>query len=159
MNATNPFQVPSCFQVDHERRRRERFKRTFIAVVATSVLLLVGLLIEGCMSEHARAAASISVAADLSESPLNAPVVATEQAPVSIPQPNLQLAVLQSAPAVSKVNIPSGGHSEAVYVVKSGDTLTHIARTHRTTVKTILAANNLASDHIAIGTKLKLPEI
>lgn len=54
MNA-NPFQIPSCFQ-DLQRRRRERFKRTVLAVVAGIVMLLVGLLIEGCVSEHANAA-------------------------------------------------------------------------------------------------------
>jgi len=159
MSASNPFQVPSCFQIDHERRRRERFKRTFIAVVATSILLLVGLLIEGCMSEHARAAASTSIAADLPEPAPDAPMVAAEQVSVPIPLQNPQPVVSQSTAAVSKMNIPSAGHPETVYVVKSGDTLTHIARTHRITVKTILAVNSLSSDHISVGTKLKLPEI
>jgi hypothetical protein len=55
MNA-NPFQVPVCFQIELERRRRTRFKRTVLAIVAGIVMLLVGLLIEGCVSEHAKAA-------------------------------------------------------------------------------------------------------
>jgi LysM repeat protein len=123
------------------------------------ILLLVGFLIEGCMSEHARAAASTSLAADLPEHASDAAVVAANLKSASIPQPNPQPSVLQSAVAVSKMNIPSASCSETVYVVKSGDTLTRIARTHRTTVKTILAANNLVSDRIAVGTKLRLPEI
>ena len=78
MNATNPFQVPSCFQIDHERRRRERFKRMFIAVVAMGILLMIGLLIEGCMSQHARAASPTSTAADTPKSPSNLPTAAAE---------------------------------------------------------------------------------
>ncbi len=157
MNATNPFQVPSCFQIDHERRRRERFKRTFIAVVAAGILLMIGLLIEGCMSEHARAAGSTGAAVDLPVQPSNAPSVATEQMPASIPQQNPQPAVSQSVPAVSKENISPAGHLETIHVVKAGETLTRIARAHGTTVKAIEAANGLTSDHIAVGTKLKMP--
>jgi len=158
MNATNPFQIPSCFQIDHERRRRERFKRTFIAVVTAGVLLLVGLLIEGCMSEHARAATPAGTVTDLQAPSLNLPPVATPPNPISLPQPNPQPAVSQSAMAVSKANTPPAGRSETVYVIKAGDTLTRIARAHRTTVKAIEEANDLASDHISVGTKLKLPE-
>jgi LysM repeat protein len=61
--------------------------------------------------------------------------------------------------AVSKENTVSAGHPVAIHVVKAGDTLTRIARSHRTTVKAIEMANGLASDRIAIGTILKLPEI
>jgi LysM repeat protein len=123
--------------------------------MAGGVLLLTGLLIKDSLSEHAKAAASISVAADLPEPQSNTPVLAADLKSVSIPQP----AGFQSAPAVPKANISPAGHSESVYVVKSGDTLTRIARAHRTTVKTIVVANSLTSDRISIGTKLKMPEI
>ena len=54
INKSNPFQIPACLQrADSEQRRRERFKKGFIAGVAVVVILLVGLLIEGCMSEKA----------------------------------------------------------------------------------------------------------
>jgi hypothetical protein len=43
-----------------------------------------------------------------------------------------------------------------VYVVKSGDTLTHIASSHGTTVQALKIANHLKSDHIFTGEKLKL---
>jgi LysM repeat protein len=46
--------------------------------------------------------------------------------------------------------------SEA-YVVKSGDTLTKIAKAHGTTVKAIMAANNLTTKMIKVGKKLKIP--
>lgn len=158
MNATNPFQVPSCFQNDYDRRRRERFKRTFVAVVAASILLLVGLLIEGCVTEHAKAVAPAGVAATLPDTPPSPTVAASVPQPVSASQPSPQPAMSQSATAVSKVNSPPAGSQTNIYTVKAGDSLTRIAKAHRTTVKAIEAANGLTSDRIAIGAKLKLPE-
>ncbi|HEY3762446.1 MAG TPA: hypothetical protein VGN23_11930 [Verrucomicrobiae bacterium] len=55
MSTANPFQIPTCFQIDAERRRKERFKKAVIAVVICSVLLLVGFLIAGCESERSGA--------------------------------------------------------------------------------------------------------
>ena len=43
------------------------------------------------------------------------------------------------------------------YTVKSGDTLTRIAKKNGTTVKAIKAENNLTTDHIKVGLKLKIP--
>jgi len=43
------------------------------------------------------------------------------------------------------------------YTVKSGDTLTTIAKKHGTTVKALQAANSLATTKIKVGQKLKLP--
>lgn len=45
-----------------------------------------------------------------------------------------------------------------VYVVKSGDTLGHIAVAHKTTVKAIKQANNLTSDKVHVGQKLAMPK-
>ncbi|MDB6018911.1 MAG: LysM peptidoglycan-binding protein [Pedosphaera sp.] len=44
-----------------------------------------------------------------------------------------------------------------VYVVKSGDSLTKIAKEHGTTVKAIRAANDLKTDKIKVSQHLKLP--
>ena len=44
-----------------------------------------------------------------------------------------------------------------VYAVKSGDTLTKIASAHGTTVKSIRTANDLKTDKLKVGQKLKLP--
>jgi LysM repeat protein len=67
-----------------------------------------------------------------------------------------------SAPAATDA---TASHSTAMtskahtrYVVKSGDSLGRIARTHGTTVQAIKAANGLMSDRIVAGQKLKLPE-
>lgn len=143
MNATNPFQVPAWAQINSEQRRRERFKKTVIAVVAAAVLLLVVLLIEGCKTER---------------DTMSTAVTPTPSAAVT---PQVQAAVVPAIPQshpVSKVGpATETGHSMTFYVIKSGDTLSRIAKTHGTTVKAIEAVNGLASDRILAGAKLKIP--
>ncbi len=43
------------------------------------------------------------------------------------------------------------------YTVKSGDTLSKIAKSHGTTVKAIQSENNLTTTAIKVGQKLKIP--
>jgi hypothetical protein len=62
MSTANPFQIPSCLQrADLRQRRQEQFKRGVVAVVAALATLLVALLIQGCVSEHAKTASSTPV--------------------------------------------------------------------------------------------------
>jgi len=151
MNATNPFQVPAWAQINSEQRRRERFKRTVIVIIAAAVLLLVGLLIEGCKTERD----TMSTPKAFGVTPLtvvpSAPVIPQAQAAAvpAIPQAH---PVSQVSPAADT------GHSMALYVVKSGDTLSRIAKAHGTTVKAIETANDLNGDRILVGAKLKIPE-
>ena len=71
-----------------------------------------------------------------------------------------------------KLAIPAGGKSADVaapsvaaggdtggasYTVKSGDTLTKIAKAHGTTAKAIQSANGLTTTKIKVGQKLKIP--
>jgi LysM repeat protein len=44
-----------------------------------------------------------------------------------------------------------------LYVVKSGDVLYNIARSHGTSVRALRSANNLKNDRIVVGQKLKIP--
>jgi LysM repeat protein len=48
----------------------------------------------------------------------------------------------------------TGGDS---YTVKSGDTLSKIAKKHGTSIKALQAANNLSTTKIKVGDKLKIP--
>ena len=160
MNSSNPFQIPVCLQrADSQQRRRERFKRGFIATVAAIVVLLIGALIEGCMSEQtANTAQTASVkVADLPTPSLNQPS-AGSTATDTTSQPVVPPV---HSPAVSPANENATvtGHSESVYVIKSGDTLTRIAKAHGTTVKAIKAANGLGNDRIVVGARLKIPEV
>jgi LysM repeat protein len=72
-----------------------------------------------------------------------------------------------------KLAIPAGGTAPAsaggvaapvetgaagvVYVVKSGDNLSKIAKKHGVSLKAIRSENNLSTDHIKVGQKLKIP--
>jgi LysM repeat protein len=60
-----------------------------------------------------------------------------------------------TAPAGMASTAASGG--EEIYTVKSGDTLTKIARANSTTVKAIESENNLTTTQIKVGQKLKIP--
>jgi len=137
MNASNPFQVPAWTQINREQRRRERFKKTVIATVAAVVLLLVGLLIEGCKTERDTMSTSVTPQGQVSAAPAVPP---------------------QSNPVPKENPVTDASHSPTVYVVKSGDTLSRIAKAHGTTVKAIEAANALNSDRIQVGAELKIPE-
>jgi len=160
VNPSNPFQIPSCLQrADSQQRRRERFKKGFIAAVVAVVILLVGLLIEGCMSEQTTTPTTpkkVTQSTDLPASWTN-PALTVEQKPKPGPQPNLN-ATSRIAPPVSKENEVTASQPETLYVIKSGDTLSRIAKVHGTTVKALKAANGLESDRIVVGARLKIPE-
>ena len=161
VNPSNPFQIPSCLQrADSQQRRRERFKKGFIAAVVAVVILLVGLLIEGCMSEQTTAPAPAKKVTQSTGVPASwtNPALIVEQKPKPKPcaQPNLN-ATSRTAPPVSKENAVTASQPETLYVVKSGDTLIRIAKVHGTTVKALKAANGLENDRIVVGAKLKIP--
>jgi LysM repeat protein len=73
---------------------------------------------------------------------------------LKIPVPTASASV-SGTPEASPGRQPDSG--ERVYVVKSGDTLTAIAREHNTTVRALRSVNNLETDRIRVGQKLKLP--
>jgi len=159
VNPSNPFQIPSCLQrADSQQRRRERFKKGFIAAVVAVVILLVGLLIEGCMSEQATTPPPAKKATQSTGVPASwtNPALTVEQQPKPVSQPNPN-AISRSAPVVSKETAATARQPEAIYVVKSGDSLTRIAKVHGTTVKALKAANGLENDRIVVGAKLKIP--
>lgn len=164
MNATNPFQVPTCLQrATLQQRRQDRIKKIVVGSVAATTALLVFLLVEGCMSEHAKSAAAgketLASASDVSPAPevpavAPAPAVIAQPKPVTPPAP---VAATVSPLRDAKSRVLSG--SETFYVVKSGDTLARIAKQHKLAVKTLMAMNNLSDDKLVVGTKLKLPTV
>lgn len=160
MNTTNPFQVPSCLQrAQFQQRRQHRLKQIVIGSIAALTTLLVFLLVEGCMSERAQSASLSApvLLADAATSPAPAvPAPAADPASAAQPQPVTPPAPVALAPLRNTIS-PVIRQTAIYYVVKSGDTLTRIARLHRVPVKTIMALNNLSDDHILVGTKLKLP--
>ena len=160
MNASNPFQIPVCLQrADSQQRRRERFKKGFIAVVAAIVVLLVGLLIEGCMSEKSTAAAPTpGQTITVQPAPQANTDTLAEQKPAQSLQPKVTAPHQPAAAPASESNTASSPARTSLYTVKSGDTLTRIAKTHGITVKALKSANSLENDRIVVGAKLKIPE-
>jgi LysM repeat protein len=71
-----------------------------------------------------------------------------------IPAPTAPAVVASGSNGASTVDANSG---DPLYTVKSGDTLIRIAQDHKTTVRAIRTANNLKTDSIKVGQKLKLP--
>jgi LysM repeat protein len=59
-----------------------------------------------------------------------------------------------AAPGAGPAATEAGGN---IYVVKSGDTLTKIAAQFGVTVRSLRSANNLTTDRITVGQKLKIP--
>jgi nucleoid-associated protein YgaU len=160
MIAANPVQPPCWSQLNREKRRRERFKKTLIVAVAAGVLLLVGLLILGGKSEREAMATPTAPSGGVSTVPAvpeTAYATTMEQKPAGSPQ-FIPATASQVTPPVARARIMvDTSHSTVLYVVKSGDTLTRIAKAHGTTVKAIEAANDLTGDRIFVGAKLKIP--
>jgi LysM repeat protein len=69
-----------------------------------------------------------------------------------IPPPPAAAATAGTTPTAATPN------GQDTYTVKSGDTLSSIAVTHHTSVKALRAENNLTTDRITVGQKLKLPK-
>jgi LysM repeat protein len=59
-----------------------------------------------------------------------------------------------TAPTAAAVSADTGSE---IYTVKSGDTLTKIAKHYGTTVKALESENNLSTTGIKVGQKLKIP--
>jgi len=157
MSAQNPFQIPDCFKLDLEQRRRERFKKTVVTAVIVSVAIVVGLLIEGCVSEKSQtgAAENSTSAPAVTAQPVPAQPAPQTISPTSVPAQTSPVATVQNKTAAPVES--SSSTVAAVYLVKSGDTLSHIARAHNTTIKALKSANDLATDKIVVGQKLKIP--
>lgn len=70
---------------------------------------------------------------------------------------NLPANVTPVSPAVPEGSPASATSSETTYTVKSGDTLTGIARDHGITIKELQTANGLRGSLIKVGQKLIVP--
>ena len=149
MNSLNPF-VPSITLIKVPRRdQRERFRKVVFGVLAAQLVLILSLLLNHGRSEAASpeiASTSISLAS----------ANASDRAAATPP------AVVQSNPATAVVSeavmpVPPA-QTQGLYVIKSGDTLSSIARACGSTVKALRSVNGLANDRLVVGQKLKLPE-
>jgi LysM repeat protein len=74
---------------------------------------------------------------------------------INIPPAGASLTATTPSGAAGSASGTPGG--EQMYTVKSGDSLTKIATEFSTSVKAIRAINNLKTDKIVVGQKLKIP--
>ena len=77
---------------------------------------------------------------------------------LALPTAEVSASALVSSRIASTDAASSTPVAGALYVVKAGDTLARIARTQHVKVKELRALNNLTTDRIMIGQKLKLAE-
>ncbi|MGH8023903.1 MAG: LysM peptidoglycan-binding domain-containing protein, partial [Limisphaerales bacterium] len=145
------------FKLDIEQRRRERFKKTVVTAVIVSVAVVIGLLIEGCVSEKSQVADEPGQVQSPAPSVAAAPAQPVQPS-ISRVSPPVQPCPVVTAPQQTATPAdPLHVSGAAVYRVKSGDTLTRIAKIHHTTIKAIKELNRLATDRISVGQKLNLP--
>ncbi len=169
---SNPFHDSGSLVEERTRRRRENVKIGVYAVALTAAVFLAGMLIQGCRadrtaneSDSGRAGASDTnptVSAPIAEekqSDTNAPVPPTSAMatpPSPAPAPSAPSTAIPPAPNADPPTLSSA--TQNIYVIKPGDSLSRIAKTHGTTVQALKAANGLKSDRIVAGRKLKLPQ-
>jgi LysM repeat protein len=186
MSTTTPIIPPGSPLQRQGPPPNSTFLVTVCAIVAVHVVLLAGLLIQGCKREDRNAATDLTtnhepafVAPVQSTNPMaepSKPVLspAPAETPVAPPPAPTNVSALPGAepltnplggvspPSVTQANAPkvappAGIEGETVYKVKQGDTLTRIARSHGTTVQALRALNALKTDRILVGQKLKIP--
>jgi LysM repeat protein len=182
----NPFGLPKVLLAERDARRRKQFRAGVYATLITAAIVIMGMLIQGCRTQQtpsAEVAIQPVVRPDLrtprqATNPLPTPMVQAETAAetnwispqstslpenVTLPEPEPTRLPQAITPApeplpAKEVHKASAHQARGIYVVKSGDTLSRIAKAHGTTVKALKTANHLSSDRIFVGEKLKLSQ-
>lgn len=72
-------------------------------------------------------------------------------------RPGMKLIVPAGSAAAPAASAEGSGAPGATYTVKSGDTLTRIAKNHGITIGQLREANNLRTSRVNVGQKLKIP--
>lgn len=145
MKALNPFVPTVCLISVPSHSGRERFKKVFYGILAAHLVLLLGMLITDYHPE---------LVASAKEPPEGT-------APPDVPAVGALAAVSEpgqtALPRPSTASTQTPTRPEKVYSVITSDTLNEIAKKHGTTVKAIKAANDLATERLRVGQRLKLP--
>lgn len=168
----NPIKATHAAAFSSLESNQKRIPIAIFAVIAVHVLLFLLLLLaagfraasrqsQAPVDEAARAVADYApdepLDAEVAErlpkleaTVAPAPVLATEPDD----EPPASLADLAKPVPVTAVVRNNG--AAKTYVVKAGDTLSEIARNHRTTVQLLRSRNNLKADRLRIGQTLRV---
>jgi LysM repeat protein len=157
-----------------ESRRRKQIPIAVFTVITIHVVLFVALLGTAGCKQSAESTLGTSAAEQMRNQEyevaasrmqqtttreVNASSAAADPAVITTPE-----VMTLSASLGSQRRMPTAPTSEVaqassiVYVVKPGDNLGKIAKQHGTTPKALKEANNLKSDLISVGQKLKIGE-
>jgi len=181
----NPFGLPKVILAEREARRRRQLWACVYTLLITATILIMGMLIQGCQTQQSSLAELAAPRQTMHDcrspreksNPLPTPMATSESVdetnwttpqsaslPENVPMPepapaptSPDLTPTPSLP-VTPVHATSSRHAKGIYVVKSGDTLSRIAKTHGISVKALKTANHLKSDRIVVGEKLILSQ-
>jgi LysM repeat protein len=151
--------------------KRPKLLMTVLVVLFAHVVFLTALLIQGCQRERAAAnplEEALDVAGPLMRSssigpasaagPALGTAVAAPVAASSVKRTQPPLLVSESAAGLGAAKEASADSSVLEYTVKTGDSLSRIAKAQHTTVKAIQMASGLKSDRLSLGQKLQIPQ-
>jgi LysM repeat protein len=164
----NPFVNLNSTAVELELKRRQKLKIGVYSCLMATFFLMMGLLIQGCRAEQ-RSDAGDGKQVQVADASNNA-IIQNASGPSVKPQADSDAAATSSAaptigpvlevkPTANVAAAPSGGGSTVAgrYVVRSGDTLSAIAKEHGTTVRSLRTMNGLKNDHLTVGRELRVP--
>jgi LysM repeat protein len=162
MSLPNPFVPAGSLSTQRWQWRQSKVRTGVFAVLGAHVVLFTGLLIQGCKTEQAQPPTSGPLTPSLfSDLPVTTkPTPTNMAAATSVPAAPAPVAAAEPATnaAPAAVAVPAvAPKAESTYVIKSGDTLSGIAKKHHTTVAALKKLNHLKSDKIIAGRTLKLP--
>ena len=139
--------------------KRRHKRRARLLGMAMIFLGIVGGLASLVVSQHSMIArGNTSEPAVLKQDPQQAlkddlSRKAVEMTPVGI----LERTVGAAVPVTKAIATNSGTSTELVHVVRSGDTLSSLAKAYGTSVKAIKSFNQLSTERLTVGTRLRLP--
>jgi cell envelope opacity-associated protein A len=172
MKTANPFVPTVSLLIVPQRNHRERVKTVVFCIVAAHVVFLLALLAQDFRTSRQTEGVSMAQTEDSAAAATSAipcadrKVVPTAAAAaVAAPKPIVPTAAPASEPVAPRAqpaarpgSSSATGAADALYVVKSGDTLAQIARAQGTSVRALKAANGLSNERLLVGVRLKLPD-
>jgi LysM repeat protein len=161
VNALNPFNAPGSPQAEQRRIRRERFQFVVWTIVVANVLLLMGMLIQGCQREPAAGETSSGSASERASSDTNGTAMAQPTPDTNAPitpsfEPPVTNATAEATVPNGALNPVQGGAKQ--YVVVKGDSFHKIARRNGISMKALADANpGVNSAKLKVGQVVQLP--
>ena len=142
-------------EYDSESEPNMKFSHALIVVLLLHVLAVGGVFAFNALKSHRPAPDRVKPAASTTAAATSAPdVVTNPSTPAAAPAHE---AVTSPAIAKKPAAKSPAETTTATYTVAAGDTLTHIATSHKTTVEAIESANGISNSSLRVGQVLKIP--